>query len=148
MKTAILASLIASAAAFAPVQNGKVSTSLNVNELELGVTEPLGVYDPLGWLDTEPENFERRRAVERKHGRICMIACIGQIVHGNGIVFDGYISKSANLKFADINPTCVGGKVLGGLTDIPAAGLVQILALMDSSSSPGCLPPNTTETTE
>ena len=59
-----------------------------------------------------------------------MIACIGQIVHGNGIVFDGYISKSANLKFADINPTCVGGKILGGLTDIPAAGLVQILALM------------------
>ena len=94
------------------------------------MTEPLGVYDPLGWLDTEPESFERRRAVERKHGRICMIALVGQIVHANGIVFDGYISKSSNLKFADIDASCVGGRILGGLTDIPAAGLAQILALM------------------
>jgi len=130
MKFVIAASLIAVASAFAPAQQARTSTSLNVNELELGVTEPLGVYDPLGWLDTEPESFERRRAVERKHGRICMIALVGQIVHANGIVFDGYISKSSNLKFADIDASCVGGRILGGLTDIPAAGLAQILALM------------------
>eukprot|EP00594_Rhizosolenia_setigera_P013037 CAMPEP_0178956496 /NCGR_PEP_ID=MMETSP0789-20121207/10294_1 /TAXON_ID=3005 /ORGANISM="Rhizosolenia setigera, Strain CCMP 1694" /LENGTH=31 /DNA_ID= /DNA_START= /DNA_END= /DNA_ORIENTATION= len=30
-----------------------------VSELELGVTAPLGVFDPLGWLETEPEAFER-----------------------------------------------------------------------------------------
>merc|ERR1719359_2352816 len=130
MKIAILGSLIVSAAAFAPAKQASTSTSLNVNELELGVTEPLGVFDPLGWLETEPESFERRRAVERKHGRICMIALVGQIVHANGIVFDGYISKSMGLKFADIDASCVGGKVLGGLTEIPTAGLVQILALM------------------
>merc|ERR1719277_205367 len=131
MKTAaILASLVASAAAFAPAKKASTSTSLAVNELDLGVTEPLGVFDPLGWLDTQPEAFERRRAVERKHGRICMIALVGQVVHANGIVFDGYISKSMNLKFADIDTSCVGGKILGGLTEIPTAGLVQILALM------------------
>merc|ERR1719277_1015786 len=125
MKTAaILASLVASAAAFAPAKKASTSTSLAVNELDLGVTEPLGVFDPLGWLDTQPEAFER------KHGRICMVALIGQIVHANGIVFDGYISKSMNLKFADIDTSCVGGKILGGLTEIPTAGLVQILALM------------------
>merc|ERR1712176_1063289 len=95
-----------------------------VDELELGVT------DPLGWLETQPESFERRRAVERKHGRICMIALVGQVVHANGIVFDGYISKSMGLKFADIDTSCVGGKILGGLTDFPTAGLAQILALM------------------
>merc|ERR1719232_1103495 len=127
MKSAIFASLIATAAAFAPSQQGKATTSLQVSELDLGVTEPLGVFDPLGWLDTEPEAFERRRAVERKHGRIAMVACIGQIVHANGIVFDGYISKSSGLKFADIDTSCVGGKILGGLTEIPTAGLVQIL---------------------
>merc|ERR1711981_138221 len=130
MKFVAFASLIASAAAFAPAPVAKTSTSLNVNELDLGVTEPLGVFDPLGWLDSQPESFERRRAVERKHGRICMVACIGQIVHANGIVFDGYISKSMGLKFADIDASCVGGKVLGGLTEIPTAGLAQILALM------------------
>jgi hypothetical protein len=126
----MVVSLIAAATAFAPAEVSKQSTALNVNELELGVTEPLGVFDPLGWLDTEPESFERRRAVERKHGRICMVALIGQVVHANGIVFDGYISKSSNLKFADIDTSCVGGKILGGLTEIPTAGLVQILALM------------------
>ena len=129
MKFALFASLVASAAAFAPSPAAKASTSLKVNELELGVTEPLGVYDPLGWLDSEPEAFERRRAVERKHGRVCMMALVGQVVHANGIVFDGYISKSQNLKFADIDTSCVGGKILGGLTQIPTAGLAQILAL-------------------
>ena len=129
MKFALFASLVASAAAFAPAPAAKASTSLKVNELELGVTEPLGVYDPLGWLDSEPEAFERRRAVERKHGRVCMVALVGQVVHANGIVFDGYISKSQNLKFADIDTSCVGGKILGGLTQIPTAGLAQILAL-------------------
>ena len=44
------------------------------NELELVVTEPLGVFDPLGWLETEPEAFERRRAIERKHGRVLLAA--------------------------------------------------------------------------
>lgn len=63
MKLAIAALLVASAVAFAPAQTSKASTALNVNELELGVTEPLGVFDPLRWLDSEPEAFERRRAL-------------------------------------------------------------------------------------
>jgi len=122
MKLAVVASLIASVAAFAPSQSTKQSTSLNVNELELGVTEPLGVFDPLGWLESEPEAFERRRAVERKHGRVAMAAVLGNIVHNNHIVFDGYLSPSANLKFSDV-PTGVKG-----FFTIPTAGIAQILA--------------------
>ncbi|OEU09402.1 chlorophyll a/b-binding protein [Fragilariopsis cylindrus CCMP1102] len=122
MKLIIAATLAASAAAFAPAQTAKSSTSLQVNELELGVTEPLGVYDPLGWLDTQPEGFERRRAVERKHGRVAMAAIVGVIVHNNHIVFDGYLSPSNNLKFSDV-PTGTDG-----IRAIPSAGLVQILA--------------------
>mmetsp|Transcript_5289 Transcript_5289/g.12328 ORF Transcript_5289/g.12328 Transcript_5289/m.12328 type:complete len:208 (+) Transcript_5289:266-889(+) len=122
MKSAIFASLIASAAAFAPAQQAKTSTALNVNELEIGVTAPLGVYDPLGWLESQPESFERRRAVERKHGRVAMAAVVGVIVHNNHIVFDGYLSTSQNLKFSDI-PTGVDG-----IRAIPNAGLLQILA--------------------
>ena len=129
MKLAITALLVGSAVAFSPAFNkAKVATSVNmVDELELGVTEPLGVYDPLGWLNTQPESFERRRAVERKHGRVCMMALVGQIVHANGIVFDGYISKSQNIKFSDIDTSCVGGKIFGGVTSIPSAGLFQLL---------------------
>eukprot|EP00546_Thalassionema_frauenfeldii_P010725 CAMPEP_0178923494 /NCGR_PEP_ID=MMETSP0786-20121207/16748_1 /TAXON_ID=186022 /ORGANISM="Thalassionema frauenfeldii, Strain CCMP 1798" /LENGTH=200 /DNA_ID=CAMNT_0020597991 /DNA_START=19 /DNA_END=621 /DNA_ORIENTATION=+ len=122
MKFFVAALLVASAAAFAPAQSGRTSTSVNVNELELGVTEPLGVFDPLGWLDSEPEAFERRRAVERKHGRVAMAAVVGTIVHNNHIVFDGYLSPSANLKFSDV-PTGVQG-----FFTIPAAGIAQILA--------------------
>ena len=81
----------------------------------------MGVFDPLGWLDTEPETFERRRAVERKHGRIAMMAVVGVIVHNNHIVFDGYLSPSNNLKFADI-PTGIDG-----IRAIPTQGLLQIL---------------------
>ena len=121
MKLAIAALLAGSAAAFAPAQQSRASTTLAVSELELGVTEPLGVFDPLGWLETQPESFERRRAVERKHGRVAMAAVVGNIVHNNHIVFDGYISKSENLKFSDI-PTGVDG-----IRAVPTAGLLQIL---------------------
>ena len=88
----------------------------------MGVTEPLGVYDPLGWLETQPESFERRRAVERKHGRVAMAAIVGVIVHNNHIVYDGFLSPSENLKFSDV-PTG-----MAGIATVPAAGLAQILA--------------------
>jgi len=122
MKLATFTLLAGSAAAFTPQSNVVSITSLNmVNELELGATAPLGVYDPLGWLDGEPEAFERRRAVERKHGRVAMAAIVGVIVHNNHITFDGYLSPSANLKFSDV-PTGVDG-----IRAIPTAGLLQIL---------------------
>ena len=122
MKLAVAALLVSYAAAFAPAPANKASSSLAVSEVELGVTEPLGVYDPLGWLETEPEAFERRRAVERKHGRIAMAAVVGTIVHNNHIVFDGYLSPSNNLKFADV-PTGIDG-----IFTVPTAGIAQILA--------------------
>merc|ERR1711981_304514 len=121
MKAAIIATMLATATAFAPATPAtRSATALRVNELEIGVTEPLGVFDPLGWLTTQPESFERRRAVERKHGRIAMAAVVGNIVHNNHIVFDGYISPSNNLKFSDI-PTG-----FTGFFAIPTAGLAQI----------------------
>eukprot|EP00429_Kryptoperidinium_foliaceum_P011612 CAMPEP_0176037972 /NCGR_PEP_ID=MMETSP0120_2-20121206/18815_1 /TAXON_ID=160619 /ORGANISM="Kryptoperidinium foliaceum, Strain CCMP 1326" /LENGTH=209 /DNA_ID=CAMNT_0017371363 /DNA_START=46 /DNA_END=675 /DNA_ORIENTATION=+ len=124
MKLALLALAAGSAAAFAPSQSAKTSTALNVNELEIGATEPLGVFDPLGWIETQPEAFERRRAVERKHGRIAMAAVVGCIVHNNHIVFDGYISPSNDLKFSDI-PTGIDG-----IFSVPSAGLAQIIAFI------------------
>merc|ERR1719422_2337714 len=120
MKVAITALLVASASAFSPSPVSKATTSLKVSEVELGVTEPLGVYDPLGWLSTQPESFERRRAVERKHGRIAMAAVVGTIVHNNHIVFDGYLSPSQGLKFSDV-PTG-----MAGIAAVPSAGLAQI----------------------
>lgn len=124
MKLVIATLLCGSAAAFAPTSVTQSATKLGmVNELELGITEPLGFYDPIGLLEAEPESFERRRAVERKHGRIAMMAVIGTIVHNNHIVYDGFISPSNNLKFSDI-PTG-----FNGLFSVPTAGIAQIIAL-------------------
>ena len=53
-----------------------------------------------------------------------MLAVVGTIVHNNHIVFDGYISPSNGIKFADI-PTG-----MDGLFYIPIEGLAQILAFI------------------
>jgi len=123
MKLPILAALLGSAAAFAPsTQQGRSATSIKASEFEdkIGAVAPLGYFDPLGYI-TDEETFTRYRAVERKHGRIAMMAMLGVFVHGNGKVFDGYISPSADLKFSDIDSG------IGGLFHVPKAGLLQIL---------------------
>jgi hypothetical protein len=78
---AILASLLASATAFAPA--GKVATSsslkMNAFKTEVGAQAPLGFFDPLGLLkDADQERFDRLRMVEVKHGRISMLAIVGK----------------------------------------------------------------------
>merc|ERR1719235_39868 len=57
------------------------ASPLRAFESELGVQAPVGFWDPLGLAaDGDSATFKRRRAVEIKHGRICMLACIGYIV--------------------------------------------------------------------
>ena len=93
---------------------------LQAESTEVGATAPLGFFDPLGYI-TSPEKFERYRAVERKHGRIAMMAMAGTFVHNNKWVFDGYLSPSEDLKFSDIDSG------IGGLFQVPPAGLLQII---------------------
>ena len=96
-KSLAIASLVAGAAAFAPAQQGASSTALKAFESELGVQPPLGFFDPLGLLeDADQERFDRLRYVEVKHGRICQLAFLGQIVTRNGIHLSGDIDMSGN----------------------------------------------------
>lgn len=83
----------------------------------------MGFFDPLGYI-TDDEKFTRYRAVERKHGRVAMMAMLGTFVHNNKWTFDGYLSPSNNLKFSDIDSG------IGGLFQVPPAGLAQILVVM------------------
>ena len=47
-------------------------------ESELGVQAPVGFWDPVGFTaDGDVAAFKRRRSVELKHGRICMMATMG-----------------------------------------------------------------------
>lgn len=85
MKTAILASIVASAAAFAPAQQGSRSSALaEKNQAfagEIGVVPPLGLYDPFNLLDNaDQDRFDHLRAVELKHGRVSMLAVVGYLV--------------------------------------------------------------------
>merc|ERR1712188_132945 len=57
------------------------ASPLRAFESELGVQEPVGFWDPLGFsTDGDASTFKRRRAAEIKHGRICMYATIGYMV--------------------------------------------------------------------
>ena len=121
MKTAIVASLIASAAAFAPAKTAQTSTALNAFDSEIGVTAPIGFYDPLGLLkDADEAKFNRLRYVELKHGRIAMLGVVGYIATATGNRLPGDIDLSGT-KFADLP----GG--FANLAAVPKAGLAQLL---------------------
>jgi len=80
MKLAVFAALAGSAAAFAPVQQGRSSTAIKGYENELGVIAPTGFFDPLGLSkNISPEKFAEYRAAELKHGRVAMLAVLGYI---------------------------------------------------------------------
>jgi hypothetical protein len=67
MKLATLAAIAGSAAAFAPAQQGRVSTAVQGFENELGVIAPTGFFDPLGFTqDIDQEKFDQYRTAELK----------------------------------------------------------------------------------
>jgi len=129
MKTVIAASILATAAAFAPAsQKAASSTQLaNAFDGELGVQPPLGFFDPFGQLSNADEDrFNRLRYVEIKHGRIAMLAFLGQITTRAGIHLPGDIDYSGHSFSSYPN----GVAALIGPNHIPTAGIVQIIAFI------------------
>ena len=126
MKLAVVASMVAGAAAFAPAQVSKTSVATNMAfEEELGAQAPLGCWDPLGLLNgADQERFDRLRYVEIKHGRICQLAFLGQVVTHAGIHLPGAINYAGDS--FDSYPN--GVAALFGPNSIPTAGLVQMIS--------------------
>ena len=92
MKTAaVFATLLASAAAFAPAtQKASSQVALHAFADELGAQMTLGYFDPLGICkDGNKENFDRLRYVELKHGRVAMLAVVGYLTTYAGVRFPG-----------------------------------------------------------
>ncbi|KAL3921892.1 MAG: hypothetical protein SGILL_002505 [Bacillariaceae sp.] len=124
MKTAVLASLIASAAAFAPAKQATTSTSVNAFEDALGAQPPLGFFDPLGMVeDGDQEKFDRLRYVEIKHGRICMLGVAGYLTNAAGIYLPGDIDYSGT-SFSSL------GYGWDASFAVPVAGALQVLAFV------------------
>ncbi|CAB9513003.1 Fucoxanthin-chlorophyll a-c binding protein [Seminavis robusta] len=125
MKTAIIASLIAAASAFAPAKEAtRTSVSMNAFENELGAQEPFGFFDPLGLVaDGDEEKFNRLRYVEIKHGRICMLGVVGYLLTDGGSRLPGLISYDGTT-FADVPSG------FDALSAMPQFGLIQIIAFI------------------
>merc|ERR1712172_470420 len=99
------------------------ASPLRAFESELGVQEPVGFWDPLGFTaDGDVASFKRRRSAEIKHGRICMLATMGYMTPEITGKLPGYLSPSAGLKFADIP------NGLAAISKVPSAGWAQIVA--------------------
>lgn len=93
MKTAIFASLIACAAAFAPAQNSaRTSVALQADlSGEIGAQAPLGYFDPLDMTcGGDKDIFDELRIVELKHGRVAMLAVSGYLITKAGVRLPGY----------------------------------------------------------
>jgi len=116
MKTAIVASLVASAAAFAPAQTGKSSTALNawIDEQVVGVLPPAGFFDPLGFSKGKDDaTMKYYRESELKHGRVAMAACLGWYLNAGGIhpAFNSALSNDP----------------LKAMVELPAVGWLQFV---------------------
>jgi len=101
----ILASLVASAAAFAPAQEGRAASAIAASSPfsdEVGAMAPLGFYDPLGLCaDGSKEKFDLLREYELTHGRVSMLAVVGYLTTAAGIRFPGAGDVPAGLKSFD-----------------------------------------------
>ena len=128
MKSAIIATIIGSAAAFAPAPVAKTTTAVNAFEDELGAQPPLGFFDPFGMLsgDVTQERFDRLRYVEIKHGRIAQLAFLGNIITRAGVHLPGNIDYAGNS--FDSFPNGVAALI--GDNAIPFEGQGQIIAFI------------------
>jgi hypothetical protein len=119
MKTAILASVLATATAFAPAQQTRSSsTALNAFADKPGALPPTGYFDPLG-LATSEASFDFYRSVELKHGRVAMLAVIGYVV-------PEFFRFNYSFDLEGTVTTKTIGNGVAALYDIPALGWAQM----------------------
>jgi|EP00956_Cyclotella_meneghiniana_P017201 hypothetical protein len=130
MKTAIIASLIAGAAAFAPASQGRASTSIASFENEIGALPPTGFFDPAKLSDgISQEKFDYYRLAELKHGRAAMLAVLGYVAPETYRF--GYDLIPGELSTNDI-PNGVAA-----INAIPFLGWAQMIAFVGAVESYG-----------
>ena len=121
-KAVVALALLEEVAAFqAPVVRSTPLSSVRMfSEGDIGVLPPLGVYDPLGLIETR--DMRRYEIMEIKHGRAAMLGFLHIIAIEAGIRVPGYLSVSQDLKFSDVPAGC-----FASLEAVPTAGWLQIM---------------------
>merc|ERR1711972_209322 len=122
MKAVAALALFESVSAFqAPLAAKSVRAAPQMfSEGDIGVLPPLGVYDPLGLIETR--DMRRYEIMEIKHGRAAMLGFVHVLLIEAGARFPGYLSPSQGLKFSDVPPGC-----FASLEALPTAGWLQIM---------------------
>merc|ERR1719278_250648 len=72
---------------------GKAASVQMFAEGDIGVTPPLGVWDPLGLISKR--DMRRYEIMEIKHGRAAMLGFIHPVLIEAGARWPGYISPSS-----------------------------------------------------
>jgi len=100
---------------------------------QVGVTAPLGFFDPLGFCKKgDLQGFRNLRAAEIKHGRVAMMASVGAVVQ-HYVKFPGFEKVPAGMAAVTTMPGSLGFAALFLLS-----GLVETTAWAeDSSKEPG-----------
>merc|ERR1712157_332937 len=106
----------ASSAAFVPSSSINQKTTLSAwkDDTVVGITAPVGFFDPLGLsVGKSDEIMMAYREAELKHGRVAMAACLGWYLNAAG-VHPAFNSSLSN------NP-------LEAAKQLPAVGWIQFV---------------------
>jgi len=123
VESAMEAALIA-----APAITARAPPVQMFQEGDIGVTLPLGVWDPLGLIATK--DMRRYEIMEIKHGRAAMLGFLHIILIHAGVRLPGYLSIQQDLKFADMPVGC-----FASLEATPTLGWLQIMAVTCASET-------------
>jgi len=108
---------------------GKVASGMAIKEGDVGVTPPLGIYDPLNLIEGDATKYRRFQELEIKHGRLAMAATLHVLITEAGFRFPGYLSDGTfggdPIKFADMP-----AGTLASWAAMPALGWAQIIAFI------------------
>jgi len=115
----------APAAVVRPMQTTR-SVRMGVTDMP-GISTETGnkVWDPLNLSEKMDEgNLNLMRAAELKHGRVAMLAVVGWVWTATGTHFNGVISSSKGVTFADLAaaPNPIAAAAL-----VPGAGIWQMI---------------------
>merc|ERR1712176_782892 len=89
--------------------------------LQIGVTEPMGYFDPLGFCKKgDADTFRQLRTAELKHGRVAMMGALGAVVQ-HYVKFPGFENVPSGLDAVNSAPGSYGAIAL-----FVAAGALEL----------------------
>merc|ERR1712087_1107 len=119
----------------------KAASPTMFSEGDLGVLPPLGVYDPLGLIETR--DMRRFEIMEIKHGRAAMLGFLHVIALKAGIVLPGWVRyDDPETKTFKLNAERQNGRAaMLGITGCLIHELLGVDALYPTGGLGGAAPP-------